>query len=630
MPSPTPRIGLSRPALDARDWHLPLDANCDVIDAIAPVGDLAVLPAESPSASLNIKVAEGWYADAGGALTEFAGDSSFALTASATNYVYLDAAGALTANTTGFPTTNCLPLAVAETDGSTVISITDRRVAFAPVGTAGGGAPIGASYVTLATSSTLTAERVLTAGAGITITDGGAGSTVTVALTSPVSIANGGSGQATANAALNAFLPSQTGNNGKVLGTDGTNTSWVATTGTGTVTSVALSAPAELAVGGSPITASGTLALTWASAAANEVFAGPDGSSGTPAFRALVVDDLPAIPLNTAAVTNTLGQGNGGTGFSSYSDADILIGQTSSGGLILGGVDVAGGLTKSFNNTTGRLLIDASGVVAGAGGAPVGATFVTLSLNGTLTNERVLTGTANRVSITDNGANSTVVLSIPQDIHTAATPQFAGVSLSAIATPGSPVTGQLWHDNGQKALRGYLAGASQTFPGVLSVLTSEVVVSNTTTTGALLSLSLPANFFTAGKVLRLRLTGYWTTKASSPGAFDLGVYDSTTRIALIHPTYTPPAGLSGNWWSADVDVVCRVAGASGTIAINGEFRFADTTASYASRSLGIFGTTYALTFDTTISHTLSLKALWATADALNLIAAETGTAEVLG
>jgi hypothetical protein len=41
--------------------------------------------------------------------------------------------------------------------------------------------PVGAQYVTLATNSTLTDERVLTAGTGITVTDGGAGSNVTVA-----------------------------------------------------------------------------------------------------------------------------------------------------------------------------------------------------------------------------------------------------------------------------------------------------------------------------------------------------------------------------------------------------------------------------------------------------------------
>jgi len=41
-------------------------------------------------------------------------------------------------------------------------------------------------------------------------------------------IANGGTGQTTANAALNALLPSQTGNSGEFLTTDGTNASWAA------------------------------------------------------------------------------------------------------------------------------------------------------------------------------------------------------------------------------------------------------------------------------------------------------------------------------------------------------------------------------------------------------------------
>jgi len=41
-------------------------------------------------------------------------------------------------------------------------------------------APETAQYVTLATDSTLTAERVLTAGEHVALTDGGAGSTVTV------------------------------------------------------------------------------------------------------------------------------------------------------------------------------------------------------------------------------------------------------------------------------------------------------------------------------------------------------------------------------------------------------------------------------------------------------------------
>lgn len=42
-----------------------------------------------------------------------------------------------------------------------------------------------------------------------------------------LAVSNGGTGQTTANAALNALLPTQTGNSGKTLVTDGTNTSWV-------------------------------------------------------------------------------------------------------------------------------------------------------------------------------------------------------------------------------------------------------------------------------------------------------------------------------------------------------------------------------------------------------------------
>jgi hypothetical protein len=43
-----------------------------------------------------------------------------------------------------------------------------------------------------------------------------------------LAIANGGTGQTSANAALNALLPTQTGNSGEFLTTNGTNTSWAA------------------------------------------------------------------------------------------------------------------------------------------------------------------------------------------------------------------------------------------------------------------------------------------------------------------------------------------------------------------------------------------------------------------
>jgi hypothetical protein len=50
-------------------------------------------------------------------------------------------------------------------------------------------------------------------------------------VTGIVATANGGSGQTTANAALNAFLPSQSTSANKYLKTDGTNTSWASASG---------------------------------------------------------------------------------------------------------------------------------------------------------------------------------------------------------------------------------------------------------------------------------------------------------------------------------------------------------------------------------------------------------------
>lgn len=47
----------------------------------------------------------------------------------------------------------------------------------------GGGAPIDATYVTLSLDGTLTDERVLTAGSGVSIVDGGAGGLVTISAT---------------------------------------------------------------------------------------------------------------------------------------------------------------------------------------------------------------------------------------------------------------------------------------------------------------------------------------------------------------------------------------------------------------------------------------------------------------
>ena len=62
----------------------------------------------------------------------------------------------------------------------------------------------------------------------------------------------------------------------------------------GTVTSVGLSVPSDESVGSSPITGSGTLAITRNSQSQNLVLASPNGSSGVPGYRQSVAADLAA------------------------------------------------------------------------------------------------------------------------------------------------------------------------------------------------------------------------------------------------------------------------------------------------------------------------------------------------
>ncbi len=145
-------------------------------------------------------------------------------------------------------------------------------------------------------------------------------------------------------------------NTGDVLtAINATTANWAPpSTGNGTVTSVAMTVPSILSISGSPITISGTLALTLATQTANKLFAGPaSGAAATPTFRTPVLADLPQL-------------------------------------------------------TNGQLYVGSTGlsVVAAA-----------------------ITGTTNQITVA-LGAG-TIGLSLPQNIHTAATPTFASGTLTA-------------------------------------------------------------------------------------------------------------------------------------------------------------------------------------------------------
>lgn len=212
--------------------------------------------------------------------------------------------------------------------------------------------------------------------------------------------------------------------NGSVLATNSS---------AGTVTSVALTAPAILSVAGSPITSSGTLALTLATQNANIVFAGPTtGGAATPTFRSLVAADIPDISAiyltasSTATLTNKSGNISQWTNNSNYITNSVAtlssltsIGTIGTGvwqGTVVAGLYGGTGVANSGRTITlgGNVTTAAAFITSGANSLTLtttGSTNVTLPTSGTLLTNSVttLSSLVSIGTITTGGWNGTAI-----------------------------------------------------------------------------------------------------------------------------------------------------------------------------------------------------------------------------
>ena len=123
------------------------------------------------------------------------------------------------------------------------------------------------------------------------------------------------------------------------------NNAWGSIAAGGGVTSVGLAMPAEFLVTDSPVTSTGVLTADWVSQTANYVLAAPNGSNGTPAFRAFVNDDLP----NSGVSANTYGSTTAVPVISVNSKGVITNVTTAT---IIGGLSYQGGWNASTNTPT--------------------------------------------------------------------------------------------------------------------------------------------------------------------------------------------------------------------------------------------------------------------------------------
>lgn len=228
----------------------------------------------------------------------------------------------------------------------------------------------------------------------------------------------------------------------------------------GTVTSVAITPPASgITLTGSPITTSGTIALSLA----NDL-AGVEGLT-TNGFAARTATDTWATRTLTGTSDRlTVVNGDGIAGNPTLDIASTYSGQSSivTLGTVTTGNWQASTIATQFGGT-GRTTIGTANQFLGVNTGGTGLEYKTVQSGSgisiapatqllTITNTGVLaiTGTANQVIASASTGN--ITLSLPQNIHSGATPTFASVTVGADPTLPLQLATKQYVDNAVEGL----------------------------------------------------------------------------------------------------------------------------------------------------------------------------------
>lgn len=289
-----------------------------------------------------------------------------------------------------------------------------------------------------------------------------------VVLGGTLAIANGGTGHTTANAALNALLPTQTGNAGEYLTTDGANTSWAAipagttfsagTTGftpnTATSGAVTLAGTLNIANGGSGQVTAQAAMNAFAGATTSGSYLRGNGTNVV--MSAIQAADVPTLNQNTTGSAAALSGGaanripyNTAAATTAFIDAPVFSNRflewtgsafAWSSISFTGVTSFSAGTTGFTPNTglTGNITLAGTLNIANGG---TGQTTANAALNALLPNQ---TGQTNKYLLTD-GTNTSWGLPVTS-FSTGSTGLVAGatgtVTLSGVLSANNGGTGK--------------------------------------------------------------------------------------------------------------------------------------------------------------------------------------------
>ena len=147
-------------------------------------------------------------------------------------------------------------------------------------------------------------------------------------------------------------------------------------------------------------------------------------------------------------------------------------------------------------------------------------------------------------------------------------------------------------------------------------------VANTTTeTIAVPNVTIPANYMQDGRVLRMRVAGKLSTTATPTMTWALRWGGVAGTILATTEAITMGSGVANVNWKADLEVVTRSNGATGTLLVFGDLMVHTAAGTVLSNVWGVsgFDAPAVVTVDLTADQPLSFTADWSAASASNTL-----------